>query len=176
MRMRNLFVSAALLALAASGAAAIAGGLNGPGPIQTSSLNPGGNFATIVTAPASIKLTGNGVLFRVIPISVGSSSGTLTLADIAAPAYSATVTYSVGQAVIYSGTVYFCTAVSTGNLPTNASFFGTTIPSGINYVSIPFGSMTAGVALAAMEMPLKNGLTVVTVPSAGSPSYVVTYN
>jgi|HubBroStandDraft_4_1064222.scaffolds.fasta_scaffold41602_3 hypothetical protein len=80
----------ALLAAAAVIAAGVAyaGGINGPGPILVAILNMGGNNAALnVTATGVVKAT-PGVVFRIIPTTVGT--GTLTLNNSATTGAAAT--------------------------------------------------------------------------------------
>ena len=147
--------------------------------ISTQNYRPGGNFSALAVTAAGAVTQANSVprtLYRIIPTSVGSA-GSLIISDLYLYTYSATQAYAVGQAVLYSGTIYYCILASTGNLPSNATYFNTTIPTATIAYSAAYnaGSMVVGAPIT-LELPINNGILVSQVPSAGSPSYTITYS
>ena len=142
-------------------------------------INPGGNQRALnVTAIGAIKQGSqgaavSGTLMRIIPQAPGSA-GSLVLSDINPLAYNANTAYVAGQPVLYSSTLYFCILASTGNLPTNGTYFNTTPPASSIIVSLLYSAMTASVPIV-LEFPFTNGLWVSAVPSAGSPGVNISY-
>jgi hypothetical protein len=52
-------------------------------------------------------------------------AGYFNAIDFSVDSYNATVTYAIGDKVLYSGTIYVAIAATTGNLPTNITFWST---------------------------------------------------
>lgn len=154
--------------------------MSGQNPLPVTVYGLGGLLSALgVNAIGAIKPS-KGILARILPQNAGSG-GVLTLNDVAgssltAPsiAYSATVPYTVGQAVLSSGTLYFCTAATQGNAPPNASFWATTPPANSQIISLANSAMTAGVPVT-LEWPCQNGILVTAVPT-GSPSINFSYS
>lgn len=142
-------------------------------PIPVNVYGIGGLLSALgVSAIGAIK-TSRGMLARILPQNVGTG-GVLTLNDVAgsplAPpgslAYSATIPYTVGQAVLSSGTLYYCIAATLGNAPPNATYWATTPPANSQIASYANTALTAGVPIV-LEWPCLNGILVTAVNSGG---------
>jgi hypothetical protein len=95
---------------------------------------PAWAIGTTYAAGAGVSFTPAGTLAPVYYISLAASNtgnepDTSTkkwapmFSTLAPPYYSSIVAYAIGQYVTYLGANYICIAASTGNLPTNATFF-----------------------------------------------------
>jgi hypothetical protein len=140
--------------------------------IAVYSQYPGGNQWALITQIAPLKPT-NGCLYRLL-VQTAGSGGNLEISDLAALPYSASTTYMVGQAVVYSGAVYYCILASLGNLPTNATYFNQTIPTGVTPIIIPNADLTVTGIPITLDWPFRNGILVSAVP-AGSPVIAASY-
>ena len=157
--------------------------------IPTQNYNPGGNFRALgVTAlgflkPSAAALAASqavagvpvaGTLMRVTPQAVGSA-GSLVIGDVSPVAYSATAQYAIGNTVVYSGVPYYCYAVPTpGTLPTNNTYFQTNLPASLILFAALYSAMAISTPII-LEVPFTTGLYVWSVPSAGSPSFNITW-
>jgi hypothetical protein len=151
------------------GPVSVAGSFAPPGPV-------GGTFAALgVTALGQLKST-PGILARILPLSVGSA-GTLQICDQVAGTYAAGTAYLTGNCVLYSGVLYWANQATTGNLPTNATYWNTVAPATqiVYQAAFNAASMVAGTPIT-LEWPCAAGILVSLVPSAGSPVYSISFS
>jgi len=176
MSIKKVSALLAAVVIVASGTG-FAGGLSGPGPIAVYSQYPGGSKSNNAVTVATAVKTSNGILYRVIPNVLGSS-GTLTIVDDAfLGAYSATATYQLGQSVSSGGSVYYALQQTSGNAPTGGSpnwSAANTPPAAQVIFSGAYNALTINVPLV-LDWPCQYGIYFAVVPSAGSPSYAVSY-
>lgn len=146
------------------------------GPILAPQALPGGVSAALnVTALGQLK-SSPGVLVKILPISVGSA-GTLQICDQVAGTYAAGTAYVTGNCVLYSGALYWASQATTGNLPTNATYWNTVPPASqvVYQAAYNAAGVVAGAAIT-LEWPCATGILVSLVPSAGSPNYSISFS
>lgn len=83
--------------------------------------------AQIVENTYSVKVTETTIAVSVSPTSINVTTNAQGPAGVPGliwlGAYNAGVTYAANEAVYYNGSSYICILASTGNLPTNATYW-----------------------------------------------------
>jgi hypothetical protein len=130
--------------------------------------NPGGNQSVLGLSAAGSIATNPLPLRGIIIQNPGTAGSWLIVDGSLQGAYSATQSYTAGQIATYSATTYICILASTGNLPTNATYWATTPPAtSVLWQAAYNGTGIAEGVVLQPNFRTYNGIYLWTVPTAG---------